>query len=127
MGPTGQGIIKLVRFSWLEWKKKVHGPMTARWGMVDLTWILVIALILVQTLLIAILMRGLNERIMTIAALVDERIGNALETLEASAELDDPLGRIKGIIQIFQNLERDPGSKTEIVQDLQRGQDGKFT
>ena len=101
--------------------------MTARWGMVDLTWILVIALILVQTLLIAILMRGLNERIMTIAALVDERIGNALETLEASAELDDPLGRIKGIIQIFQNLERDPGSKTEIVQDLQRGQDGKFT
>jgi len=111
--------------SWLEWKCNVQGPVTARWGMVDITGMIIIALILVQTALFVLLMKGLNLRIMTIAQLVDDRIGNALENLEAVAAVDDPLGRIKGIIQMFQDLNTKPIISAEVT-ELKRGDNGLF-
>lgn len=93
--------------------------------MVEITDLVIIALILLQTALVALLMKGLNLRIITIAQLVDERIGNALETLENVTTSDDPLGRIKGIIQIFQDMNQPPPISAEIT-ELKRGNDGLF-
>jgi len=95
--------------------------------MVDITSVLIIALILLQTLLIALLMKGLNLRIMTIAQLVDERIGGAMDKFEVLAESDDPLGRIKGIIQLFQSMNEKPAGKisAEVI-EMKRDNSGKF-
>jgi hypothetical protein len=93
--------------------------------MVEITDLLIIALILLQTVLVALLMKGLNLRVMTIAQLVDERIGNALETLETVTDSEDPLGRIKGIIQIFQEMNQPPPISAEIT-ELKRDSSGLF-
>ncbi len=93
--------------------------------MVEITDLLIIALILLQTVLVALLMKRLNLRVMTIAQLVDERIGNALESLQSVTESDDPLGRIKGIIQIFQEMNQPPPISAEIT-ELKRDGSGLF-
>lgn len=94
--------------------------------MVDITYIVLIALILLQTVLFAVLMRGLNVRIMAIAQMVDARIGNALENLENVVQSDDPLGRIKGIIQLFQEMNNQPTITAQVI-DIERDEKGKFS
>lgn len=98
--------------------------------MVELSSVVIIALILLTSGILTLLMYGVNVRVLKLTEMIFERI----ETLESrAAEMleipqDDFLGRLKGIMQIFQdfNQNSNPPDLDAKVIEVTRGADGKF-
>jgi hypothetical protein len=105
--------------------------------MVDILSIVIIALILVQGGITIILLYGVNARILEVGQIVNKTVGDNMIELAEKAEalaggVDDPLTRIKGIIQLFQEMSSgnkgDGGSELVDVKviDSIRDEKGRF-